>query len=259
MRNEPVMPLRASIRGLLFAAAALLTFDAAELRAQGADPNLSPMAHDMSWGRASFVLTEVLEVAPDAAGRPLLFDIIGWTGGASRRLWFKLDGGAATEGQGTHAELQVLYGRLVSPWWDLQLGLRGDVESGGGNNPSRVGAVLALQGLAPGWFEVEPSLFVTTTGKVSLDLTASYDLYLTQRLVLQPRVETSLSAQDDLDFGIGSGVGPSSLGLRARYEFAREFAPYAGVVWERRFGRTADLAGGAAGEAMLVAGLRLWW
>ncbi len=229
------------------------------LRAQVSDSVAHAMTHDMSWGRTTFVLTEVLELAPDAAGRPLAFDVVGWTGGASRRVWFKLDGASATLGQGTHADAQVLYGAMISPWWDVQVGVRGDLIAAGGDTRQRIGAVLGLQGLAPGWFEVEPSLFVSTGGHVSLDLTASYDAYITQRLVLQPRVETSVAMRDEVDFGIGRGVGPSSLALRTRYEVRREFAPYVGVVWERRYGRTAELAGGSRGETALVAGLRLWW
>lgn len=248
---------RLAVRGIIVGA--VMALGSGPLTAQAPDSTTHPSGHTMGWGRTSFVLTEVLEMAPDQLGRPLLFDIVGWTGGASRRVWFKLDGASATEGQGTHAEVQVLYGAMISPWWDAQIGLRSDVAAAGGSSQQRFGAVLGLQGLAPGWFEVEPSLFVTTSGHLSLDLTASYDLYVTQRLVLQPRLETSLAMRDDAEFGIGRGVGPSSLALRTRYEIRREFAPYVGVVWERRFGRTADLAGGAGGEAVLVAGLRLWW
>lgn len=255
MRSE--LMRRPGVRALVVGA--VMAMCGSSLAAQAPDSTMHPSGHTMGWGRSSFVLTEVLEMAPDELGRPLLFDIVGWTGGASRRVWFKIDGASATEGQGTDAELQVLYGAMVSPWWDAQIGLRSDLTAEGGASQQRFGAVLGLQGLAPGWFEVEPSLFVTTEGHVSLDLTASYDLYLTQRLVLQPRVETSVALRDDAAFGIGRGVGPSSLALRTRYEFWREFAPYVGVVWERRFGRTADLAGGAGGEAALVAGLRLWW
>ena len=245
--------VRAMVVGLV------LTCLGGELRAQHADSTAHAMTHDMSWGRTTFVLTEVLELAPDAAGRPLAFDVIGWTGGASRRVWFKLDGASATLGQGTHAEAQVLYGAMISPWWDLQVGVRGDLVAEGGSAERRLGAVVALQGLAPGWFEVEPSLFVSAGGHVSFDFTASYDAYITQRLVLQPRVETSVALRDDVAFGIGRGVGPSSLALRTRYELRREFAPYLGVVWERRVGRTAELAGGSRGETLLVAGLRVWW
>jgi len=249
---------------LAFAAAlvgvlGVTTGGAGALGAQ-AVPDASPL-HQMDWGRQAFILTEVFELAPDAAARPVLFDLTGWIGGSSRRLWFKADGSAATVGGGSAGGYQVLYGRLVSPFWDAMVGLRADLATGGGTSTSRIGAVLGLQGLAPGWFEVEPSLFVTSEGAVSVDLTGSYDLYVTQRLVLQPRFETSAALRDDREFGIGSGLSDGSLALRLRYEFRREFAPYVGVLWERRFGRTADLAraaGGEVGETLLVLGLRLW-
>lgn len=245
---------------------ALALLPAATLGAQGRAPVARDTsghgAHDMAWTRETFVLSEVLEHDASASDRPVLFDIVGWTGGASRRLWFKIDGAAPTVGGGAHGEVQLLYGQMISPWWDAQIGVRSDLARHGDRTLSRTGAVLGLQGLAPGWFEVEPSLFVTSGGHVSLNLTASYDLFVTQRLVLQPRLESSAALQDDAEFGVGRGLSESAFGLRARYEFRREFAPYAGVVWERPFGRTASLvrnAGGEVGETRLVMGLRLWY
>lgn len=216
----------------------------------------------MSWGMTSYVLSEVLEYAPRASERPVLFDLLGWVGGSTHRVWVKADGSAATVGRAVHGEYQVLYGRLVAPFWDAQIGLRVDARNSTQPSASRVGAVLGFQGLAPGWFELEPSLFVTTNGNISLDLTASYDLYLSQRLVLQPRLESSLSSRDEPEFGIGRGLSGASFGIRTRYEIRREFAPYVGIVWEREFGRSAELArlaGGTAKSTLLVSGLRLWW
>lgn len=248
------------------AVVALLALTAAPMAAQVSAPVPDsmrvPTAHAMGWGRETFVLTEVLEMAPDAASRPVLYDLVGWTGGASRRLWFKADGGAATQGRDAHGEYQLLYGRMISPWWDLQLGARADVRTGVAAGDARVGAVVAVQGLAPGWFEVEPSLFVSADGNVSMDFTASYDLFLTQRLVLQPRLEASATLRDDETLGIGRGLTSTSFGLRTRFEWRREVAPYAGVVWDRSYGRSADfarLAGESPAEAAFVAGLRLWW
>ena len=62
--------------------------------------------------------------------------------------------------------------------------------------------------------------------------------------------------------GLGSGVTIAELGLRLRYAFTPEFAPYVGVNYERKFGDTADLAraaGEGAGETRLVLGLRAWF
>ena len=207
------------------------------------------------------VLAEVLEYAPQSDARPVLFDLIGWTGGAVHRLVLKADGSVATIGRATHGEYQALYGRLVSPFWDAQVGVRTDLRRTAGTSASRTGLLVGVQGIAPGWFELEPSLFVPADGNVSLDITGSYDLYLTQRLLLQPRLESSFSLRDDPAFGIGRGVAGTSFGLRARYEWRREFAPYAGVVWERDFGRTAELArlaGRETSDVLMVVGLRLW-
>lgn len=258
MRSE-LMRQRCIARVL--ALAAFLCVGGTRLPAQQADTVAHRGAHAMGWGREAFVLSEVLEYGPRAAERPVLFDLVAWIGGAERRLWLKADGSAATVGRERHVEYQALYGRLVSPWWDAQVGLRADVRNGPAGDASRVGAVIGLQGLAPHWFELEPSVFVTTGGNVSFDLTASYDLFLTQRLVLQPRVESTVALREEADFGIGSGLSSAAFGLRARYELRREFAPYLGVVWERGFGRSAELArlaGDAVSGTYLVAGLRLW-
>jgi copper resistance protein B len=252
-----------SQRSAICASLALLCFASMPSSAfgQSADTAAQHGSHGMAWSRETYLLSEVLEYAPGMADRAVDFDLVGWTGGAVHRLWAKADGGFATRGSATHGEYQLLYGRLVSPWWDAQFGLRVDRRAEGVANATRAGAVIALQGLAPGWFEMEPSLFVATDGNASFDLTASYDLFLTQRIVLQPRLESTVALRDDAEFGIGSGLSSTSFGLRTRIEIRREFAPYIGVVWDRAYGRTASLAraaGAEPGETRVVAGLRLW-
>jgi copper resistance protein B len=249
-----------------FLAAALLVLGSAPVGAQVADTSAHGgthgSAHKMAWGRETMLLSEVLEYSPGVTDRSVDYDLVGWTGGAVHRLWAKVDGGMATVGRERHGEYQLLYGRLVSPWWDAQIGARVDERTSPGSSATRAGAVVGLQGLAPGWFEVEPSLFITTDGNVSFDLSASYDLFLTQRIVLQPRLESAVSVRDELDFGIGRGLVNTSFGLRTRFEIRREFAPYVGVVWDDTYGRTARFArqaGAAAGETRVVGGVRLWW
>lgn len=244
---------------LLGASFALLTSEVAQ--AQAPAPEMHPPRHEMDWGRTTFILAEVLEYLPGPAARPLHFDAMAWTGGPVHRLWLSVDGSAATRGSGSAGSFEALYGRAISPFWDAQIGARVDLVSGGGARETRAGAALALKGLAPGWFELEPTLFVSTDGDLSADLTASYDLYVTQRLVLQPRLEAMVAAQDIPTFGIGRGLSEGSFAFRLRYELRREFAPYIGIEFDRTFGRTADLAraaGGETGESQLVLGLRLW-
>ena len=122
--------------------------------------------------------------------------------------------------------------------------------------------MFGVQGLAPYWFEVDAAAFVSDDGDVSARLEAEYELFLTQKLILQPRAELDFAVQDVPELGIGSGLSTAEAGLRLRYEFRREFAPYIGVSWRRAFGETADFtrADGEDVESIsFVAGLRLWF
>ena len=62
--------------------------------------------------------------------------------------------------------------------------------------------------------------------------------------------------------GFGAGLATVETGLRLRYEFRRELAPYIGITWDRKFFGTADLAR-AAGErasgTAVAIGLRTWF
>jgi copper resistance protein B len=216
----------------------------------------------MRWEPTLFLLSEVLEYAPGSEERPVRYDLLGWFGGAVNRVWAKAEGDQSTRSDDGATELQLLYGRLISPYWDAQVGLRADLIYGGDDRTTRFSAALGVQGLAPGWFEVEPTLFVSRDGDISANLTASYDLFVTQRLVAQARGEIEGAVQDVPEFGVGSGLNALDLGLRVRFELWRELAPYLGLSWQRLFMDTADLARAAdvpVQEFSAVAGLRLWY
>jgi len=154
-------------------------------------------------------------------------------------------------------------GRLIAPFWDLQLGVRQNLIMGPGRSDnSRTYAVIGLQGLAPGNFDIEPTLYLSDRGEVSGEITVSADLDLTQSLVLQPRFEGQFSFQGDKQFDTASGVNQTDLGLRLRYEITRDFAPYLGVTWQRKYGGTAALArseGESTDAVAFVLGLALVW
>lgn len=156
------------------------------------------------------------------------------------------------------AEFQLLYLRMISDFFDVQAGLRHDFQP----NPSRTYAVLGINGLAPQWFEVDASLFLSDEGDVSARFHVEYDILFTQRLVLQPNAEVNVAFSDDEPTGVGSGISDIELGLRLRYEFVREFAPYLGIQWERKLGNTSDFAR-AEGEDdnvfSIVAGVRVFF
>ena len=210
----------------------------------------------MDTERFTFVLLDRLEYRAKSGNDAWAWDAQGWWGGDYNKLWLKSEGEGEWRGAAESADVQLLYARRVSPYWHLQAGVRQDARP----QPSRNTGVLAIQGLAPYWFGVEASLFFGNG--LSGRLEAEYDQLLTQRLILQPRIHTTFAGSSDPERGIGSGVNDVELGLRLRYEIRREFAPYIGVDWKRKFGGTADLAraeGHDVSERALVLGVRVWY
>ncbi len=207
----------------------------------------------MQLGQVIFNLAEVqLRKGRDA----YRWDGEGWFGGDINRLVVKSEGEGVFRGAAT-AEVQALYARAIDPYWNLQAGVRQDL--GGG---SRTYATIGVEGLAPYWFDVEGALFLSDKGDVLGRVEAWYDQRLTQRAFLQPRIELNLAAQDVAGSGMGAGLSQAELGLRLRYEIAREFAPYVGVSWERRYGATARFAraeGEGTGGFALALGVRTWF
>lgn len=205
----------------------------------------------------SLVMLDRFELRLHDGAGSLHWDAHAWVGGDNHRLWLRLDG-SRTDNQVDDTEVQLLYSRPISPFWDVQAGLRHDDTPLG----ARSHAVLGLHGLAPYWVEVDAAAFVSEQGAWSARIEAEQDWLITQRLIVQPRVETALAARDDQEAGIGRGVNEVKLELRLRYEIRREIAPYLGVTWRRLLGETAGLArqaGAADDEAAVVAGLRLWY
>ena len=184
-------------------------------------------------------------------------DAQAWFGGDVDKLWLKLE--SEREGGRLGAtRSEVLWDHAIAPYWSLQTGLRHDH----GDGASRNWAAFGVQGLAPYWFEVEATAYVGSGGRTAARLEADYDLLLTQRLVLQPSAELNVYGRSDRERGIGSGLSDIELGLRLRYEVTRKVAPYIGVVWSRKFGRTASYAreaGEPVRKTQFVAGLRLWF
>ncbi len=181
-----------------------------------------------------------------------------WYGGDINKLWLKTEIEGEFGRSPEQAEIQALYSRAIDPWWNLQAGVRYDFRP----DPERAYLVFGIEGLAPYWFEIDAAAFVSNKGDVSARFEAEYDQRLTQKLILQPRIEFDLNAQDMPELGIGSGLSRAEAGLRLRYEIKPEFAPYIGVAYERAFGDTADFrraAGDAAGGLNFLMGVRAWF
>ncbi len=210
-----------------------------------------------------FIQFEELEYGFNNENNPLNWDSTSWVGGDWNRIWFKTEGEMSTVDPDVDGEAQLLYSRLIAPFWELQVGLRGDlVASDVQSTAGRGHLVLGIEGLAPYWFEVEAAVFISHRGDVSFRLRTTYDLFITQRLVAHPSFEMNVAVQSVPEFGVGSGFNDIELGLRLGYQIARELTPYIGISWNRAFMETADLrraAGGSASDLQGVAGLRFWF
>ena len=209
--------------------------------------------------KTGMVLVERLEarIATDSGEDGYLWDAQAFYGGDINRFVLKTEGEGEFGGKVEDAEIQALYSRAIGPFFDLQAGVRFDPEP-----DTRGHLVLGVQGLAPYMFHVDGALFLSDRGDLTARIEGEYDQRLTQRLILQPRIEMEFSARDIPERGIGSGITKIEPGLRLRYEFASEFAPYVGVEYEAAVGETADIAS-AAGEdpdgLQVLIGLRAWF
>jgi copper resistance protein B len=205
----------------------------------------------------SYLLFDRLEAWDEDSGTGQAWAAKGWIGTDIDRLWLRTEGERAG-GQTHAADLEVLYGRSVSAWWDVVAGVRHDFAPG----DSRTWAAFGVQGLAPYLFELEVTGYLGESGHTALVAEVEYELLLTNRLILQPVLEATLHGNEDAARGVGKGLSSAGAGLRLRYEINRHFAPYVGVVHERAFGDTAGLRRAAdepARDSRVVAGLRIWF
>ena len=209
--------------------------------------------------RATAIIIDRLEAGFGDEDETWLWDVQGWSGGDINRFWWKSEGEGDFGGDLEDAELQALYSRAVTPFWDVQAGVRQDFRPEGEHTTH---LVLGVQGLAPYWWEIDAAAFLSTEGDLTARVEAEYDQRITQRLILQPRLEIDASASDIPELEIGSGLSSVEAGLRLRYEFRKEFAPYVGVEWSRALGDTADYIearGGEVNDTRVVVGLKAWF
>ena len=204
-----------------------------------------------------FVLFDQLEWQSVDGGDSGAWDTKGWIGGDRDRFWFRTEGDVR-DARFVATQTHVLVGRAIARWWDIVAGVRQDVRPG----PAQTWAAVGIQGLAPYWFDVQATAYIGASGRTHFRVETEYDLLVTNRLVIQPLLETEIYGKDDPEHRFGAGLATVDLGLRLRYEIRREFAPYIGLVWSGKFFGTADQAE-AAGEpppgTRLSIGLRTWF
>jgi copper resistance protein B len=232
---------------LLFALAGSCA--AAEEAMPGMDMGM--MASEMGGQIYAHAVLDQFEGRLGAGGGEFRWDGYGWVGGDYDKLWVRSEGLVKGDGSVADGDHELLYDRAISTYFDLQAGLRSDLDG----SATRNWAALGVQGLAPLFFELAATAYVGDAGHLAARFQASYDLLLTQRLILQPEAEINLYAKADPARRVGQGLYDIDAGLRLRYEVTRKVAPYLGVTWAHRTGAAAE----ATNDARLVAGIRAWF
>ena len=205
------------------------------------------------------LLIDQLEFVKNHAGQGIAWDIHDFHGGDFQKLLLRTEGAVINGNVDFTSGVEALWWHAVSPFWGTVLGAHQDVGTG-----SHTSLAFGIEGLSPYWFEFEATGYVAEDGRVSARLKGSYDLLLTNRLILSPEVETNLLSRTDPRRGLGAGMPNIELSMRLRYEFSRKLAPYSGFDWDRAVGgtaaiRRAEATGEPVSNGQFVAGLRMLW
>jgi copper resistance protein B len=206
------------------------------------------------------VLGDRLEHRSDGNEQIVLWDMDAWYGTDYNKFYVESEGEWNTDkDEPENVSMEVFWNHTFRPFWDTQLGIRHDILDGKDDRTFLAGGI---QGMAPYIFEVDATAYVSEDGDTSAVFEVERDFYFTQRLVLQPRLETEVAFSDVSEYNIAAGFTSIETGLRIRYEFTRKFAPYIGVSWERSLGKTADMRqadGEDINKTNFVAGVKFWF
>jgi len=208
--------------------------------------------------RTTVLAIDALEYRAHKGGDGYRVEGMVWTGGDTNRAVLAFEGEGAFGEKAESIRFDGYWSHALDPWFNLQLGVRHDLRP----DPERTYALVGLQGLLPYWIEAEGQVFVSNKGDVHLSATASHDIRVTQRFVVEPEIELDLAMQDVPELGIGAGFDKLELSARARYEITRNLAPYVGVSWERKLGdsaRFARLEDEKPSVVSFVVGIRAWF
>jgi len=207
--------------------------------------------------RFGSVLIDNLEVTRAEGETRVPYDIEAWFGKTYDRAVLKAEGDIESGDIG-EARTELLWGHAITAYWDTQFGFRYDTGAG----PNRNWLAAGIEGLAPYWFDLELTGYVGESSRTAVRVDASYEMLVTQRLILVPRLEANIYGKNDLERGLGSGLSDVALALRLRYEVRRELAPYIGIEWINQYGKTEDLARAAGrdpSDVRVMLGLRYWF
>ncbi|MFT8720208.1 copper resistance protein B [Acetobacter sp.] len=171
-------------------------------------------------------LLEQFEARYSGQGGQFRYDGQGWYGTDYNKLWVKSEGTLGVDGRFRDGDHEILYDRAISRYFDVQTGVRLDIDHG----PTRAWGAIGVEGLALYFFDVEGTFYFSDRG-VAGRLQGSYDILITNRLILQPQAELNFYSNADSAREAGRGLSDVDAGLRLRYEWYRKLAPYIGVTY----------------------------
>jgi copper resistance protein B len=155
------------------------------------------------------------------------------------------------------AHTELYWSHAYAAYWDSLLGVRFDH-----GHHNRQWLAAGVEGLAPYMFEVKAKAFMDSDARLAAKLEIKRELLFTQDLELEPKLEAKAFSSKDTDYNEGAGLAELKLGMRLKYHFKPEFAPYIGVQWQQKLGETADMAresGQSASSTQWLAGLSFWF
>ncbi len=215
---------------------------------------IQPVMDHMLYAHA---ILDEFEARYNGRGGAFRYDGQGWYGTDYDKLWIKSEGTVGRNGRFGDGDHEILYDRAVSRYFDVQTGVRLDIDNG----PVRPWGAVGIQGLALYFFDLEATAYFSDRGAAGR-LQGSYDILLTNRLILQPQAELNFYSGADRARGVGRGFSEFDTGLRLRYEWFRKLAPYVGITYSGRAGQAADIArrqNSVVRDVVVTFGLRAWF
>ena len=173
-----------------------------------------------------------------------------WSGTDTDKFYIKSEGDYAISQNivGT-ADLQLLYSRAITDYWDIQVGARR------GFQPEQAyDGVISIQGTASQFVEFELESFYNQYGNILGRLTLQREFQFTQYLIATPRLEVDVTKDRIAPRNINPGIYELEAGIRLRYEIVREFAPYIGFDYVQEQS-LMEAQSGVRG----VVGFRAWY
>ena len=141
-------------------------------------------------------------------------------------------------------DFKMLYSRMISDFWDAQIGARYRVEKVERDQRStdteeKLDGVIGLHGMAPYFFETDAYLYAGEDNYSGFSLETERDLLLTQKLIFQPYLNVDVVFSDDSKYAKKSGLSGVTTGIETRYEISKKVMPYIDIAYEYSKGNDA--------------------